>query len=516
MTKGWLEGRGAQEMRELQDSKKRSTFIPKIFNYCIVQGELRQRVARGMAWSLGEKGASMLWQAVVGIVVARQLMPEDYGLMAILTVFVTLALVVVDSGFSQALIRSAEPTEEEYTSVFALNLLISLLLYGVALVASPFLARFFGLPSLARVAPVLFLILPINALCVIQQAICARRLRFDTLSKVVFLSNLLGGALAVGMALAGWGVWSLVAQRLAAMALKALMLWCSAGWRPEGGFSLSALRLMAPFSLRLMATDLITTLYNNIAQLFLGKCYTAQLLGYFNQAQKLKELPVAALQQSLQSVTYPALSRIKEGPEHLAESYRQLLVVVATLIFPLMVGMVAVAPDLFMLLLGERWMPTVPYFEILTLTGLFLPLASIAYNLLKVATDGAVIVRLELFKKGVMTLILVISIPLGPKAIAWGMVVMTFVEWAANSLLAARYAPLSKWAFWGALLPAAVLSLLMYGVVKLVALVVDLPVVLDLLLQILSGGLFYLLGLLALRSEALRIGWEVWSRMRRG
>lgn len=467
-----------------------------------------------MAWTLGEKAASMLWQAVVGIVVARQLMPEDYGLMAILTVFVTLALVVVDSGFSQALIRAKEPSQEEYSSVFGFNLLSSILLYGVALLAAPLMARFFEQPLLSEIAPILFLILPINALCVIQQALCARRLSFDTLSKVVFLSNFVSGALAVAMALMGWGVWSLVAQRLAAMAIKALLLWIATRWRPTLRFRLDALRQMAPFSLRLMATDLISTLYNNIAQLFLGKLHSAQLLGYFNQAQKLKDLPVLALQQSLQSVTFPALSRIKEDQPRLVESYRQLLVVVSALLFPVMVGLVAVAPDLFRLLLGERWMPTVPYFEILTLTGLFLPLASVAYNLLKVAGDGAVIVRLELLKKGVMTLLLALTIPMGPIAIAWGIFAMSMVEWGVNAVAAARYAPLAPRAFFGALLPSALLSLAMYGAVKLFAQQVELPLLWSLLSQILVGALFYLSGLLLFRFEAIRIAREVWQRFR--
>lgn len=479
-----------------------------------MQGELRERVARGMAWSLGEKAASMLWQAVVGIVVARQLMPEDYGLMAILTVFVTLGLVVVDSGFSQALIRATKPSKEDYLSVFLLNLLISFVLYGGALLAAPAMARFFGQPLLAEIAPVLFLILPINALCVIQQALCARRMRFDSLSKVVFISNLVSGAVAVGMALMGWGVWSLVAQRLVAMAVKALLLWVATGWRPQGAFRGESLRRMAPFSLRLLATDLIATLYNNVAQLFLGKLYSTQLLGYFNQGQKLKDLPVSALQQSLQSVTYPALSRIKEQPDRLSESYRQLMVVISALLFPVMAGMVAVAPDLFRLLLGERWMPTVPYFEILTLTGLFLPLASVAYNLLKVAGDGRLIVRLELLKRGVMTLLLALTIPLGAKAIAWGMVLMALWEWAANSWVAARFAPLSLRAFGGALLPAALLSGVMYGVVKAFAHFVELPLVWDLMAQVLLGVGCYVVGLFVFRFEALGIAREVWERSR--
>ncbi len=475
-------------------------------------GALRQQVAQGVAWSLGEKAGSMLLQMGVSILVARLLAPEDYGVMAILTVFVTLSLVVVDSGFSQLLIRNEHPSDDDYRSVFCFNLVVALLLYGLMWLTAPLLARFYDQPLLQQIAPVLFLLLPLNALCVIQQTLFARHFRFDKLSRIVLLSNLFGGVVAVGMALGGCGVWSLVGQRLGAMGSKAMMLWLVSEWRPRGRFDGKALRRMAPYSLRLMVTDLITTLYNNISQLFVGKLYSTQLLGYYNQAQKLKDMPVTATLQSVQQVTFPALSQLGGDPEKFRESYRQLLAMVSFLLFPVMAGLIAVAPDMFALLLGEKWMPTVPYFEILCLSGLFMPLAAIAYNVLKVRSDGRIILRLELLKKGIMTLILILTIPQGVTAIAWGVVAMTAAEWLLNLEAAGRLSGLGFGAVVRSLLPAALLSGMMYGVVKCFACLVELPLLLDLPAQILLGILLY--GGLALlfRPEAVAIAHDMWLR----
>lgn len=478
-------------------------------------GELRQRVAQGMAWSLAEKAGTMLLQMGVSILVARLLAPEDYGVMAILTVFATLSLVVVDSGFSQILIRSEAPSDDDYRSVFGFNLLAAGALYFVMWGLAPLLARLYDQPLLLEIAPILFLLLPLNALCVIQQTLFTRHLRFDALSRVVLLSSAFGGAVAIVMALSGCGVWSLVGQRLGAMGSKAVMLWWVSEWRPRGTFRPGALRRMAPYSLRLMATDLISTLYNNISQLFVGKIYSTEVLGYYNQGQKLKDMPVMATLQTVQNVSFPALSKIASDDEKLRESYRQLLGMVAFLLFPMMAGLIAVAPDMFALLLGAKWMPTVPYFEVLCLSGLFLPLSAVSYNLLKVRSDGRIIVRLEMLKKGVMTLILALTIPQGVLAIAWGVVAMAMVEWMLNAVVAAHLSTLKMRSLLATLLGPALLAWVMYVAVKLFALSVELPPALDLLLQILLGVLVYGLGALLFRFEALKIAREVWQRMRR-
>lgn len=479
-----------------------------------MRGELRDRVARGVAWSLAEKAGSMLLQMGVSILVARMLAPEDYGVMALLTVFATLSLVVVDSGFSQTLIRSREPSPSDYRSVFRFNLVTATLLYGVMVALSPLLAAFFDQPVLTRIAPVLFLLLPLNALCVIQQAIYTRRFRFDTLSKVVFASTAVSGIVAVAMAWSGCGVWSLVAQRLAAMGVKAALLWMLSDWRPAGRYDGRALRAMAPYSLRLLATDLISTLYNNISQLFVGKMYSTEMLGFFNQGQKLKDLPVTATIQSVQNVSFPALSKIREDSGKFAEGYRQLLLMVAFVVSPVMLGMVAVAEELFALFLGEKWMPTVPYFEILSLSGLFMPLAMVACNVLKARSDGSVIVRLEVVKKTVQTLILAVSIPCGVRAIAWGVVAMAFCELALNLRAARRFAELPFGRIVRAIVPAVLLSVAMFAAVRLYGDVVTLALPLLLLTKILLGAVLYVGLSLAFRLEAAQVALGMLRRMR--
>ena len=431
--------------------------------------KLVDQVAKGVAWSTAEKVCSMLLQMVVSIVVARLLVPEDFGVMAILTFFTAVALVVVDSGFSQTLLRKEEPSNDDYKSVFLFNLGVSVLLYILFVLLSPLLARYYELEVIATIAPVLFLLLPLNALGIIQNTKLSREFRFGVLSRINFLASLVAGAAAIVVALCGGGVWALVAQRLLVVAVRSLLLWWRGDWRGEGKFSRAAWRAMAPFSFRLMSTDMVSAIYNNVAQLFIGKVYSPNTLGYFNQAQKIKDLPVQSAVLSVQTVTYPAMAKIKDDTEKFAESFRKVLMINIFVMAPMVVGMSMVAEPLFMLLLGERWLPTVPYFEVIALAGLFYPLAMVAYNVLKVHSDGKIILLLELLKKAIMTVILAFTIPHSSMAIAWGLVAMTFVEFFVNFTATRRYTALAWWQMVRTLLPSLMLTAVMYVAVKAAA-----------------------------------------------
>ncbi len=464
---------------------------------------LKEKVAGGVAWSIAEKVGSMLLQMVVSIVVARLLVPEDFGVMAILTFFTALALVMVDSGFSQTLIRKEDPSPEDYRSVFAFNIAVSVVLYGILVAVAPAVARYYELPIIADIAPVLFLLLPINALCAVQNTIFTREFRFRLLSQATFAASLVAGGVAIAMALAGCGVWSLVGQRIATLAVKTLILWIHSDWRPSLRFTMKPVREMAPFSFRLLTTDLISSIYNNISQMFIGKIYSADALGFFNQAQKFKDLPLTSAMQSVQSVTYPALSQIGDQREKFAESYRQVLMVVAFMLFPVMVGITAIAEDLFALLLGEKWMPTVPYLQILCLTGLFQPLAMIAYNVLKVKSDGGIILRLEIAKKALMTLILALTIPHSIKAVAWGLVVISFCEFAINFVASMRYTALSGWRMVRTLLPTMIITAAMYASVVFVGDVMsDTSVAIRVIAEMATGVVVYILLAFGFRLDA--------------
>ena len=467
-------------------------------------GKLERKVVSGVAWSFSEKFLTMVVQMVVSIIVARRLMPEDFGVMAILTFFTSVALTIVDSGFSQTLIRRKEPTDEEYRSVLTFNILTSVILYVILVLSARWLADFYNHAIIAEVAPVLFLLLPINAMCVVQTVMFTREFRFALLSKIVFSASIVSGVVAVVMAVCGCGIWSLVAQRLLAMGIKAIAFWWIRRWRSEARGSIKALRTLAPFSLRLLATDLIASIYNNIAQLFIGKMHSTGILGYYSQAQKLKDLPVISTVQAVQGVTYPALSTLTDDNAKFAEAYRRIIMLCSFAVMPVMLGLVAVAPELFALLLGDKWMPTVPYFEILALSGVVYPLSMVAYNVLKVRSDGRVILHLEVAKRAIMTLILIYTIPQSVEAIAWGMSLMALLDYLINTVAATRFTSLSLWRTVGAMLPSLLLAGVMFGALYLLdEHFATLTLGWRLLAKVATGAAIYLLLAALLRLKAL-------------
>ena len=475
-------------------------------------GELKVKVARGVAWSIGEKVGTMLLQMGVSIVVLRLLTREDFGLVAILTVFSTFALVVVDSGFSQTLVRRTAPGQEDFKSVFLFNVAVSVVLYLLLVAASPFVAHYYGMPELTALAPVFFLLLPVNALCVIQQTLFTRQFRFALLSKVTFLSSLAGGLTAIALAMAGWGIWSLVAERVIAVGMRTALLWWLSDWRPCGKCGLKPLREMAPFGCSLMVTDLISNFYNKIPQFFLGKLYSPAVLGSFDQAVKLKDMPAATGIQAVQNVTFPALAKIRDDAPRFAEGYRQVVMVVSYVMFPIMLGMSAVARDMFAVLLGEEWMPTVPYFEAVCLAGLFSPIALTAYNVLKARCKGPLIVRLEVVKKIIMTAIFAVTIPHSVMAVVWGLVAIAFCEMAVNFLATTRFTSLTFRRFVRTLLPVALVSGTMYLLVRLTAAAIPGNDLVRLLAELATGVVSYLALSALFRLEAFR---EVTTIVRR-
>ena len=480
----------------------------------MAERRLESKVASGIAWSFSEKLLTMLIQMVVSIIVARQLMPEDFGIMAILTFFTSVSLAIVDSGFSQTLIRKNNPSDEEYKSVLRFNIAVSLILYAILIFVTPYIADYYGHSEIAKVAPVLFLVLPINSLCVVQTVMFTKEFRFALLSKIVFFASAISGIVAVVMALMGCGIWSLVAQRLLMMGIKAAAFWVIRRWRTDARFSIGAIMSMMPFSLRLLATDLIASIYNNVAQLFIGKMHNTAMLGYYSQAQKLKDLPVISTTQAVQGVTYPALSELNEDGEKFGEGYLRIVRMLGFVLFPMMLGFVAIADDMFMLLLGEKWMPTVPYFEILALSGLFHPLAVVGYNVLKVRSDGRIIVRLEVVKRVIMTLVLCYTIPRGVMAVAWGMTLMAVVEFLLNSVVALRISTLPKMRFIGALLPSFVIAVIMYFAILFMApYIANWGVALRLICEILCGGALYLCMAFMFRLKALKEGIQLLGSM---
>jgi O-antigen/teichoic acid export membrane protein len=366
------------------------------------------------------------------------------------------------------------------------------------------LAEYYDQPAMTRIAPVLFLLLPVNAMCVIQNTILTRTFAFRKLSTITFLSSLVAGVVSIVIAVLGGGLWALVSQRLLTLVVKAVLLWWWGDWRPKGGWSLKPLREMFPYSSRLLATDLLNGIYNNVSSLFIGSMYTLQQLGYFSQAQKLKDLPVTSTVQAVQNVTFPALSTIRDDERKFAESYRQVLMVMAFVMIPMMAGLVAVADDMFALI-GDKWRPTVPYFRVLCLTGITQPIAMVAYNILKVRSNGRIIFQLEVVKKLIMTAILVVTIPMSVEAVVWGLVVMSAIEMVVNFGATLRFTNVSVWHVVRDLLAPLAVAALMCAVVYALSGAVQMwPIALRLVVEVVAGVAIYAGGAWLLRLEGMR------------
>lgn len=453
---------------------------------------------------MAEKIGTMLLTLAVRLVILRLLTRDILGFISIPSAVLSVLLVIVDGGFSQSLIRLARPRACDYKSVFVFNIVTAVLLYVVLVALAPLTARWYDMPEIARIAPVFFLLIPLSALCAVQNAIFIRQFRFALLSKVTFFSSLIGGLSAIAFALAGWGIWALVVERVLAAVVRAVVLWSLSDWRPRGRCSWRPLWKMAPFSCSLMTTDLISNFYNKIPQFFLGRLYSPATLGSFDQAVKIKDMPATTGMQAVQAVTFPALARIGDDAPKFAESYRQVVMVVAYVMFPIMLGMSAVAHDMFAVFLGEEWMPTVPFFEVVCLSGVFYPIALVACNILKVKSRGPLIVRLEILKKVLMTVVFAVTIPRSVMAVVWGLVVIAACEMGINFWATLRFTELTTARFLRTLLPITLLSAGMWIVVRGVALVIPGDAVLRLLAEVVVGVLFYG-GLSALfRLEAFR------------
>lgn len=399
------------------------------------------KVVKGVAWSTVEKICSALLQFVVSLVLLNLLSPEDYGLMAIVAAFPAILMPLVDSGFSQALIRKGEVDDLDYSSVFYVNITISVVLYATLVAIAPACGRYFGAPDFAVIAPILYLLIPINSFSNIQNAILQRTMEFKNLSLYVLLANAISSAVAIWMAVRGLGVWALVGQRLGVVIVKTALMWIGSSWRPRWQFSLERIRGMFRYGSRILLSDLVSNVYYQISNLFIGKFYTKADLGYYDRGNKIKEMPVTSTIMAVLGVTFSAFSRQKEDKVKLHDNARKVYILWAFVMFPMMCGLIAVAEDMFRVLLTDLWLPAVPYLRILSVAGLLAPLSVISFNLVKVCDDGNVIFRIEFIKKLIATAILAITIPIGVKAIAWGQVAIFVSDMTINCITAGRYVP---------------------------------------------------------------------------
>lgn len=451
---------------------------------------LKRTATKGVIWSSVERFSVQGMQFVFMLVMARLLTPQDYGLIGMLSIFLAISQSLIDSGFSNALIRKQHRTEQDYSTVFYFNIVIGFSLYGVLFLMAPFVADFYAMPELTAVMRVVCLTLVINSLAVVQRAIFTVKVDFKTQAKASFVSALLSGILGVSLAYCGYGVWALAIQQLTSGGLNTLLLWWYSKWKPLWTFSWHSFHELFSFGSKLLLSGLLDTTYNNIYPIVIGKMFSAGELGHFTRAQHFSAFPSSNVTGVLQRVTYPVLCSIRNDAERLSGIYRKFLKLSAFIVFPLMVGLAGVSRSSVILLLGEQWIFCGDLLQIICFSMMWYPIHSINLNLLQVQGRSDLFLRLEIIKKIVGILILCITIPIGLEAMCWGMIVSSLIALFINTYYTGRLIAVGFFLQMRDLAPTLLLCILMFALVTAFQQLVG-NLAFQLAGGILLGGSFY-------------------------
>ena len=401
-------------------------------------GSLKHKAIHGVGWSFIDNIASSGITFLVGLVLARLLTPKEYGIMAMIAVFIAVSNSIIDSGFSNALIRKTRIERVDYNTVFYFNLTVSILIYTLLYLAAPAISVFFKESVLVEIIRILGLVLIINAFSVIPRTQFVRDVNFKTQTKVSLISSISSGVFGIGMALGGMGVWSLVGQQLSRQFLNTLFLWIYSKWYPVWEFSRKSFNELFGFGSKLLLSGLLDTIYKNIYYIIIGRFYTSAQLGQYTRADQFNMIFSSNLTSVVQRVSYPVLSSIQEEPERLREAYQKVIKITMLITFACMLGLAAVAKPLILILIGEKWLPAVYFLQIICFSGMLYPLHAINLNILQVKGRSDLFLKLEIIKKIIAVGPIVVGVVYGIEYMLWGGVLTSFIAYFLNSYYSAN------------------------------------------------------------------------------
>lgn len=440
-----------------------------------------------------ERGGTQSAQFVVSILLARLLPPEDFGLIALVLIFITLASVFVQSGFNTALIQKKTADEVDFSSVFYASLLLAGLLYAILFVAAPWLAAYFEQPKLALLLRVLGCLLFTGSLNSIQEAYVIRQMAFKKLFYRSIGAVIPSGIVGVGLAYLGFGIWALVWQQLTASILVCLIMWLTVRWRPKLIFSVERLAGLLSFGWKLLVSTLLDTGYINLRSLVIGKMFTPATLGYYSRGTQFPHLLIANINSSIQSVMLPTFSASQDDRGHLKKMMRRTIVTSSFIIFPMMAGLAAVATPLVRVLLGEKWMPCVPFLQIYCFIYAFWPIHTSNLSAINAMGRSDIFLKLEIIKKSLGVIVLIATIYLFKSAIgiALGGVFTTFTGIFLNTYPNKKLLGYGYFEQLKDIAPSFLLAVSM-GTLTLGLGFLNINIYLLLLLQVLFGAAIYL------------------------
>lgn len=418
-----------------------------------------------MVWTTIQRFAQMGIQFVSGIILARLLMPEDYGTIGMLTIFMLVAQSFLDGGFGAALIQKKRPTQEDYSTVFWFNLVMSIVLYLILFFSAPFIARFYRMPILCKVLRVQALVLIISALTIVQANQLRKTFQFKKIAIVTLVASLLSLAVTIWMAYNGYGVWSLVVQGLLLSAIPSIIYWFTNKWHPIFVFSKESFKSLFSFGSYMFLIHLINEICNNIHGLLIGRFFNASTMGYYSKARGTEKLASTSISQSLTQVTFPLYAEYQNDKQGLISLIKKLTGVVAYITFPLMFLFILVAEPVFVLLYSDRWLPSVPYFQILCFMGLAVCLQAINLQAITAIGKSKTAFSWTLIKRAVALVLLIVGLWLGGiYGLLIGSVLGSWFLYFVNAYLVSKHIGYKMRQQMLDLLPITLLSILAFAI----------------------------------------------------
>lgn len=467
---------------------------------------LKQKTIAGLVWSLSQQFGLQAINFIISIILARILNPSDYGILGMLAVFMSLGQTLINSGMTSSLIRSQELDEEDYSSVFWMNFLMSLMIYLLMVVGAPLIAGFFDQPILQPIIWVYCFSFVSGALGMVQKARLIKKMDFKSQLIISIPSLFIAGGLGLSLAYLNYGVWSLVWMSVVQISLNSLFFWIKSGWRPKWVWNYEKVKVHFDFGYKITLAGILDAIFKNSYSLLIGKYFALEQLGYYTKADSLKQLPVQNISLALDQVTYPLFASIQDENLLLKNAYKQLMQQVIFWLAPVLTFVAVLAEPLFVFLLTDKWLPAVPFFQILCMVGIIYPLHSYNLNILKVKGRSDLFLKLEIIKKIPMAIGLMIAVLNGIYALLYLQVILNILFFFINSSYSGKMINYSSFEQLKDILP----SLLLVGIAGAFVFGLDYFLMqigigdfLRIFLGLAFGGIIYLGAAFLFKSEAL-------------
>ena len=454
---------------------------------------MKKNVVSGLIWKFIERIGVQGVQFIISIILARLLLPEEYGVIALITIFLNIANIFIQSGFSSAIIQKKEVDEADCDSVFYFNLIISIVAYFILYMLAPIIANFYKKPILSSVLRVQAITLIIGGLNAVQNAIIQRKMQFKKLFIVSLVAIIIQGLVGIFMAYKNYGVWSLVISNLVGSIVTTVILWFITSWRPKFNFSITKLKSMFKFGSRLLLSSLIDTIYNNLYSLIIGKKYDQKMLAYYNRGQNIPNLLVTNINSSIDGVLFPALSTYQDDKKGMKMLVRRSIVTSSFIVFPIMFGLLVISKPLTIILLTDKWIDSIPFMKLSCIMYAMWPIHTANLQAIKAMGRSDVFFKLEVIKKILGIAIIIITIPFGVYAMMIGSVINSILCTFINAYPNKRLLEYDYFQQIKDILPSLILSITMSIIISCISLF-DLSNFVVILLQIVLGIFVYILG----------------------